>query len=104
MLRLFIGSGNLYSALHYTVVLSCSQILQKKLPVKGCGNKATAIETPNQTYLVLQLYENGYFASIKGLEIMRMFCKGQLDIWTADPGLKGEVRLIERQFGVYSAA
>ena len=41
------------------------------------------------------------FATIKGFEIMRMFKKRQFDIWTADQGLKGEIRLIERQFGVY---
>lgn len=44
------------------------------------------------------------FATIKGFEVMRMFKKGQFDIWTGYQGLKGEVRLIESQFGVYSAA
>ena len=39
------------------------------------------------------------FATIKGFEVMRMFKKGQFDIWKFYPGLKGEIRLIERQFG-----
>jgi IS6 family transposase len=34
---------------------------------------------------------------------MRMFLKGQFNIWTGDLGLTGEIRLIERQFGIYSA-
>jgi transposase, IS6 family len=44
------------------------------------------------------------FATIKGFEVMRMFKKGQFDIWKYGQGLTGEIRLIERQFGVYSAA
>lgn len=44
------------------------------------------------------------YATIKGFEIMRMFKKGQLDIWKFDQGIRGEIRLIERQFNVYSAA
>jgi len=44
------------------------------------------------------------YATIKGFEVMRMFKKGQFDIWTHDLGLKGEIRLIERQFDIYSAA
>jgi transposase, IS6 family len=44
------------------------------------------------------------FATIKGFEVMRMFKKGQFDIWKYSQGLTGEIRLIERQFGVYSAA
>jgi len=38
-------------------------------------------------------------ATIKGFEVMRMFKKGQLDIWKYNQGLIGEIRLIERQFG-----
>jgi len=41
------------------------------------------------------------FAIIKGFEVMRMFKKGQFDIWKNDQGLTGEICLIERQFGVY---
>jgi hypothetical protein len=44
------------------------------------------------------------FATIKGFEIMRMFKKGQFTLWTYGQGLKGEVRLIESQFGIYSMA
>ncbi len=43
------------------------------------------------------------YATIKGFELMRMFKKGQLDIWKSGQGLTGEIRLIERQFGIYSA-
>ena len=44
------------------------------------------------------------FATIKGFEVMRMFKKGQLDIWKGGQGLTGEIRLIERQFGIYTVA
>ena len=43
------------------------------------------------------------YATIKGFEVMRMFRKGQFNIWTGDQGLTGEIRLIERQFDIYSA-
>jgi IS6 family transposase len=41
------------------------------------------------------------YATIKGFELMRMFKKGQMDIWKWGQGLTGEIWLIERQFGVY---
>ena len=41
-------------------------------------------------------------ATIKGFEVMRMFRKGQLDRWKYGQGLKGEIRLINQQFGIYS--
>jgi transposase-like protein len=41
------------------------------------------------------------YASIKGFELMRMFKKGQLDIWKLGQGLTGEIWLIEREFGIY---
>ncbi len=40
-------------------------------------------------------------ATIKGFELMRMFKKGQMDIWKLGQGLTGEIWLIERQFGIY---
>lgn len=43
------------------------------------------------------------YATIKGFEVMRMFKKGQLDFWKDRQGVMGEVRLVERQFGIYSA-
>lgn len=43
------------------------------------------------------------YATIKGFEVMRMFRKGQLNIWTGGQGLTGEIHLIERQFDIYSA-
>ncbi len=42
-------------------------------------------------------------AEIKGFELMEMFKKEQLDIWKSGQGLTGEIRLVERQFGIYSA-
>ena len=41
------------------------------------------------------------YATVKGFELMRMFKKGQLDIWKLSQGLTGEIWLIERQFGIY---
>ena len=43
------------------------------------------------------------YATIKGFELMRMFKKGQLKPWTYGQGIMGEVRLIERQFGLYAS-
>jgi IS6 family transposase len=40
------------------------------------------------------------FATIKGFEVMRMFRKGQLNVWFFKQGLRGEIRFIERQFGL----
>lgn len=42
------------------------------------------------------------YATIKGFEVMRMFRKGQMTAWQQLPGIKGEVYLIERQFGIYN--
>jgi transposase-like protein len=44
------------------------------------------------------------FATLKGIEIMRMFKKGQFALWTYGQGLKGEVRLIESKFCILSMA
>jgi hypothetical protein len=41
------------------------------------------------------------YATIKGFELMRMFKKGQLDMWNSGQDLTGEIRLIERQFGIW---
>ncbi len=43
------------------------------------------------------------YATIKGFELMRMFRKGQMDAGLYGQGLTGEIRLIERQFGIYTA-
>ena len=43
------------------------------------------------------------YATIKGFEVMRMFKKGQMDVWKYGQGLTGEIRLINKQFGVYTA-
>lgn len=42
------------------------------------------------------------YATIKGFELMRIFKKGQIDFWKFGQGLTGEIRLIERQFGIYN--
>ncbi len=41
-------------------------------------------------------------ATLKGFELIRMFKKGRPDIWKYGQGLTGEIRLIERQSGIYS--
>ena len=38
--------------------------------------------------------------TICGFEVMRMFRKAQLDIWKKGEGVLGEVRLVNRQFGI----
>ena len=43
------------------------------------------------------------YATIKGFELMRMFKKGQMRAWCYGKRLMGEMRLIERQFGIYTA-
>ncbi len=43
------------------------------------------------------------YATIKGFEVMRMFKKGQMDIWKYGQGINGEIRLINNQFGIYTA-
>ena len=42
------------------------------------------------------------YATIKGFEVTRMFKKGQMRAWQLLPGIKGEVYLIEKQFGLDS--
>jgi transposase-like protein len=42
------------------------------------------------------------YATIKGFEVMRMFRKGQMCAWQLLPGIKGEVYLVEKQFGLDS--
>ena len=42
------------------------------------------------------------YATIRGIEVMNMFRKGQLDIWKHGEGVMGEVRLVNKQFGIYS--
>ena len=43
------------------------------------------------------------YATIKGFELMYMFKKGQMNAWKSGQGLIGETRLIEKQFGTYTA-
>ncbi|MCC7528324.1 MAG: IS6 family transposase [Candidatus Melainabacteria bacterium] len=42
------------------------------------------------------------YATIKGFEVMRIFKKGQMRIWQQLPGIKGEVWLVEKQFGIHN--
>jgi IS6 family transposase len=42
------------------------------------------------------------YATIKGFEVMRMFKKGQMDIWKYGQGITGEIRLINQQFNIYT--
>lgn len=42
------------------------------------------------------------YATIKGFEVMRALKKGQAKSFQFQDGIMGEVRLIERQFGIYT--
>jgi IS6 family transposase len=42
------------------------------------------------------------YATIKGFEVMHALRKGQAALWQYGGGIMGEVRLIERQFGIYT--
>ena len=44
------------------------------------------------------------YATIKGFEVMRALRKGQARPWCLQPGIMGEVRLIERAFGIGPSA
>src|SRR5699024_12286135 len=44
------------------------------------------------------------YATIKGFEGMRAVRKGQARPWCLQPGIRGEVRLVERAFGIGPAA
>jgi transposase, IS6 family len=44
------------------------------------------------------------YATIKGFELMRALRKGQARPWCIQPGIRGEVRLIERAFGIGPSA
>ena len=43
------------------------------------------------------------YATIKGFEVMRALRKGQARPWCLQPGIRGEVRLVERAFGIVGA-
>ena len=42
------------------------------------------------------------YATLKDFETTYMFKKGHLNTWNRGQGLTGEIRLIERQFGIYT--
>ena len=44
------------------------------------------------------------YATIKGFEVMRALRKGQAKAWCIQPGIREEVRLIERAFGIGPSA
>src|SRR3546814_12871982 len=44
------------------------------------------------------------YATIKGFEVMRALRKGQALPWCLQPGIRGEVRLVERAFGIVPSA
>src|SRR3546814_6316702 len=44
------------------------------------------------------------YATIKGFEVMRALRKGQARPWCLKPGIRGEVRLVERAFGIGPSA
>jgi len=71
---------------------------QNKLAPHEAGGEETQVVRPE---LANELRKKAY-ATIKGFEVMRMFRKGQFDMWTRGQEWKGEIRLIERQFDIYS--
>src|SRR3546814_16660229 len=44
------------------------------------------------------------YATIKGFEVMRALRKGQARPWCLQHGIRGEVRLVERAFGIGPSA
>src|SRR3546814_11355552 len=44
------------------------------------------------------------YATIKGFEVMRALRKGQAQAWCLQPGIMGEVRLVERALGIGPSA
>lgn len=42
--------------------------------------------------------------TIEGFEVMRALRKGQARPWCLQPGIRGEVRLVERAFGIGPSA
>src|SRR3546814_14115548 len=44
------------------------------------------------------------YATIKGFEVMRALRTGQARPWCLKPGIRGEVRLVERAFGIGPSA
>jgi len=42
------------------------------------------------------------YATIKGFEVMRIFKKGKFNIWMREENVKGEIRLINDNFGIYT--
>src|SRR3546814_7441161 len=44
------------------------------------------------------------YATLKGFEVMRALRKGQAQEWCLQPGIMGEVRLVERAFGLGPSA
>ncbi len=43
------------------------------------------------------------YATLKGFEVMHALRKGQAAMWQYGGGIMDEVRLIERNFGIYTA-
>jgi IS6 family transposase len=42
------------------------------------------------------------YATPKGFEVMRMFRKEQFACWYPGEGVKGEIRLINKEFSIYT--
>jgi len=43
------------------------------------------------------------YATIRGFEVMHLLRKGQAKLWMLSSGVRGEVRLVERVFGLGSS-
>ncbi len=42
------------------------------------------------------------YATIKGFEVMRTFKKSQFDVWMPEKNILGEMRLVNKNFGIYN--
>ena len=54
--------------------------------------------------LVLGMASTCLLYTSKGFEVMRALRKGQARPWCLQPGIRGEVRLVERAFGIGPSA
>src|SRR3546814_998543 len=75
-----------------------------------CSSDLNVIEADHGKLKILIKPVRGFksiptaYATIKGFEVMRALRKGQARPWCLQPGIRGEVRLVERAFGIGPSA
>src|SRR3546814_3118460 len=90
-----------------TGVQKCALPISAHRQVKYLNN---VIETDHGKLKILIKPVRGFksiptaYATIKGFEVMRALRKGQARPWCLQPGIRGEVRLVERAFGIGPSA